>query len=46
MICAEKLKKQSKKVEVNYVQEVIASFLRRVYCVEKNNGELNLNEFN
>ena len=40
------VKKAIKKVEVNYVREVIAFFLRRVYCVEKNNGELILNEFN
>ena len=40
------VKKSIKKVEVNYVREVIASFLRRVYSVEKNNGELILNEFN
>ena len=40
------VKKAIKKVEVNYVREVIASFLSRLYCVEKNKRELILNEFN
>ncbi len=32
------------KIEVNYAREVIGAFLRRVYSVERNEGELIINE--
>jgi transposase len=38
------IEKSVKKIEVNYVREVIGSFLRRVYSVEKHDGELIIDE--
>jgi hypothetical protein len=38
------LRREIKKVDTNYVREVIGAFLRRVYSVEKHNGELILDE--
>lgn len=39
------IKKSCKQIEVDYVREVIGSFLRRVYEVEKNKGDYILNKF-
>ena len=39
-----KIKKSISEIDINYLREVIGSFLRRVYSVEKNNGELIINE--
>ena len=38
------VKKAMKKVDINYVREVIGAFLRRVYSVEKYSGELIIDE--
>ena len=38
------IEKAMKKIDLTYVREVIGAFLRRVYSVEKNNGELIINE--
>jgi hypothetical protein len=38
------IKKAIKKVDTNYVREVIGAVLRRIYSVEKHNGELILDE--
>ena len=40
-----KVKKAVMKINLNYVREVIGVFLRRVYSVEKNEGELIIDEY-
>lgn len=39
------IKKAAKGIDVNFCQEVIGDFLRRVYATEKNKGNLLVNEF-
>ena len=41
-----KVKKAMMKIDLNCVREVIGVFLRRVYSVEKNEGELIIDEYN
>jgi hypothetical protein len=38
------VEKAMKKIDINYVREVIGAFLRRVYSVEKHGGELIIDE--
>jgi transposase len=40
------VEKAIKKIDVNYLREVIGAFLRRVYSVEKHDGELIIDEYN
>ncbi len=41
----QEIRKSINKVDKKYIQEVIGSFLKRVYSVEKNNGDLIFNNF-
>ena len=39
------IQKSVKKIDLNYIREVIGAFLRRVYSVEKHHGELIIDDY-
>ena len=40
----QEIRRALKKIDVNYVRKIIGAFLRRVYSVEKHEGELIIDE--
>ena len=40
----QEIRRALKKIDINYLREVIGAFLRKVYSVEKQEGELIIDE--